>query len=100
MTRPRRSSTADRVFGRVPTGGGHVGPPNVVVGWTGSGEGDPELVEGSGLAGPLTRSGWSGGHPCGHRSTRVIALAADPQGLPSLESRLSHLAILPRGGKR
>ena len=48
--------TRDRVFGSVPTAGGHGGPPNVVNGRTGSGECDPGLVEGSGCASPLSRS--------------------------------------------
>ena len=48
--------TADQVFGTVLTGGGHGGPPNVVVGRTGSGERDPQLVGSSSCARALTRS--------------------------------------------
>jgi hypothetical protein len=56
MTRARRSSTADYVFGTVPTEGGHGRPPNVVIGRTGSGERDPQLVGSSSCARALTRS--------------------------------------------
>ena len=37
MTGSRKYPTADQVFGTVPTGSGHGGLPNVVVGLTGSG---------------------------------------------------------------
>ena len=57
MTRAQNlSRTADQVFGTVLTGGGHGGPPNVVVGRTGSGKRDPQLVGSTSCARALTRS--------------------------------------------
>ena len=37
MTGTRNSATSGQAVATVPTGGGHGGPPNVVVGTTGSG---------------------------------------------------------------
>ena len=50
MSRSRKSSTADQVFGKVPSGAGSYSRTD------GSGECDPVVVEGSSRAGALTRS--------------------------------------------